>query len=76
MPEKNDDTFVLPTLNLLVLIDEAIQREIDSDVTGTKQRVFDYYNSPSKPLTHREFIQFWASMTRDDMAKYYAHFFR
>jgi hypothetical protein len=76
MSGKNVEGFALPPINLLREIDQGIQREIDCDETGTTQRVFNYYNSPSKPLNHREFIQFWASLSKSEMAQYYERFFR
>ncbi len=66
---------VSPALNLRETVDKAIQTYIDLDVTGTSQRVFNYYDSPQKPLTNREFIQFWESLSTSEKAAYYEHFF-
>lgn len=73
MSEKTEGYF-LPAVNLIEVIDQAIQRMIDRDVTGSIQKIFDFFDSQSKPLDHREFIQFWGSLSAVEQDKYMLQF--
>jgi hypothetical protein len=79
MSDKNVDLTILPSLlpsiDLVEVIDKALQIQIDLDRTGTMQRVFNYYDSVAKPLDNREFIQFWESLSESEKTAHYERFF-
>jgi hypothetical protein len=51
---------------LISFVDRRLQREIDRDVTGSMQRIFDFFNSVRKPLSLREFFQYWESLSQQE----------
>lgn len=73
MSEKTDGYF-LPDVNLIEIIDKAIQAEIDRDKTGSMRKIFDFFDSVTKPLNHREFIEFWGSLSALEQGEYMLQF--
>lgn len=52
------------------VIDAAIMKEIKSEPLGIALGLFDYFDSPTKPLSPREFFHFWVNLTDDDKLYY------
>jgi hypothetical protein len=51
---------------LISFVDGRLQREIDRDPTGSMQKAFDFFNSVRKPLSLREFFQYWNSLSQPE----------
>lgn len=51
-------------------IDDVIMKELKKDPLGIALDMFNYFNSPVKPLSPREFLHFWVHLTDDDKLDY------
>lgn len=58
---------ILPTFPDMVKgIDEALMWEIDHEVTGVARTLYDFFDSPGKPINPREFLQYWLALTEEE----------
>lgn len=48
-------------------LDEKLMEKIDGDPAGVWRPMFDFFDSDSNnPLTPREFLQFWQSLSEEE----------
>lgn len=58
---------ILPTYPELVKgIDAALMWEIEHEVTGVARALYDFFDSPRKPIDPREFMHYWLALTEEE----------
>lgn len=56
--------------DLVAHIDRTLMEEVDRDPTGTLRRLYDFFDTATKPLNPREFYQFLGALTPEENIYY------
>lgn len=64
-------TALIPNIKeLIATVDETIMSEIRDEMTGLMLGLYHFFDDFAKPLSAREFIEFWASCSVDERVYY------
>jgi hypothetical protein len=59
-----------PLAEVISLVDYAVMDQIKHEPTGLVLGLYLYFDSPWKPLTGREFLEFWSSLRIEEKIYY------